>query len=84
MACDDCGISCNLQPGNQFWIGLVGDRQCATYDLKVTTLAQNHSYCSTGEYQMQHDPAAMAGGDGGELVPERMTYGSCRPGSIVD
>ena len=33
---------------------------------------------------MQHDPVAMAGGDGGELVPERMTYGSCRPGSIVD
>jgi len=50
----------------------------------VTTLAQNHSYCRTGEYQMQHDPGAMMGGNGGELVPERMTYGSCTPGSVVD
>jgi len=78
----DFGVFCNLQPGNRYWIALLGGGHCATYDLHVHKLAADDPRCTAGEYSLVPNEAEETGIS--ELVKERPTYASCAPGEYVD
>jgi hypothetical protein len=67
----DFGIFCNLQPGNRYWIALLGGEHCATYDMYAHKLAADEPRCATGEYMLVPNEVASTGIT--ELVKERPT-----------
>jgi len=79
---EDYGIFCNVRPGNRYWIALLGGGHCATYDLHVTKLPRNTSYCASGEYSLVQNEEDTRGLH--ELKKEVPTYGTCTPGSYYD
>ena len=78
----DIGVFCNLQPGNRYWIALLGGGHCATYDLHVHKLAADDPRCTAGEYSLVPNEVEETGIS--ELIKERPTYASCSPGEYVD
>ena len=79
---EDYGIFCNMKPGNQYWIALLGGEHCAAYDLHVTKLPRNTSFCESGEYSLVQNEEDTSGLT--ELKKEVPTYGTCTPGAYVD
>ena len=78
----DFGIFCNVQPGNRYWIALLGGTHCAMYDLFVHKLAANDTRCATGEYSLVPNELDSSGLT--EALKEVPMYGSCAPGEYVD
>ena len=79
---NDFGIFCNLQPGNLYWITLLGGEHCAAYDLAVTELPRDDPRCATGVYDLVPNEAETFGIH--TLQKEVPTYGSCSPKEYVD